>query len=56
MTREAKLKRKERREREFKDRMSRIPQEKKSKICLYWESLEGKEPPFDIIDMRAVLK
>ena len=30
--------------------------EKKSKIALYWESMESKRPLFDYIDMKAVLK
>jgi hypothetical protein len=30
--------------------------EKKSKITLFWESMEEKKPLFEYIDMRAVLK
>ena len=44
-------------EKKKKTNVSEQPkQKKKSKMRLYWDSLEGKEPPFEIVDMRAILK
>jgi hypothetical protein len=47
---------KEQLRKEFKEQLKAIPQEKKSKVVLYWESLEKIDTSSDFIDMRAILR
>ena len=51
------MKTEEKKERTKKTNAGEQPkQKKKSKMRLYWDSIEGLEPAFEIMDMRAILK